>query len=93
MGRPINYAYITVSKDQVIFEGPYKQGFINDIKTIPQKFRAWDPENKIWTVHKNHLGWLEYIVKKHYTHAQLVDGGSVTDLHTGEETEQLEIFE
>ena len=89
-----NYAYITVTSKAVVFEGPYKQGFVEALKkAIPHIERSWEPDLKIWKVGRKHLGRLSDMVKEHYKRCLLVEGAVSTNLHTGQVVEQMTLWE
>lgn len=89
-----NYCTITVRrKGWPDLECAYNGPFIEELKSkIHHRDRKYDPETKIWTFHPSHLHTVKELAKEHFEVCWLVEGAIVTNLHTGETVEQMEMF-
>jgi len=77
------WAYLTVTKTKLIFEGPYNSAFKDALKDeIPMGCREWDGEK--WIIGKDYLDDLETLIKAYYPRCCKVEGGIITNLLTGE---------
>ena len=85
-------AYLTITKIGVVIETPYREGFVQAIKARTTT-RKWDGEKRAWIVGLPEHGAVCELVKAHYKDMSvyLVEGAIVTELHSGEVTEQVEI--
>lgn len=85
-------AYVTVRGDKLIVETPYDEDFVRQLKEASTS-RRWDPDAKVWEVGLAEKPVVEKLVKRHFgRRAYLIEGAAVTNLHTGECVEQMEMF-
>lgn len=78
------HCYLTIVKDSIVVESSYDEEFINGLKTqIPKADRAWDPDQKQWTVAAKYLDTIKELACKYYGSVWLLEGGIVTDLKSG----------
>ena len=49
----------------LVIESPYNPDFVKDIRLIPYQSRKWNPDDKTWTVSKEHADFA-YDLCVHY---------------------------
>jgi len=76
-----------------VLKSSYSEEFVERLKTgIPPEARAWNEDERRWYVRADYGPYLLQMAC-HFTRATLIEGAAVTNLHTGQRREQLDLFE
>lgn len=54
--------------------------------------RAGDPMPELWSIHPSSIDALRELAIEHFDNAQLTEGDTTINLHTGRATQQLTLF-
>ena len=79
--------------EKLIIKSSFSKKWLAEFKKrISYQDREWDHEAERWTVEGRHFAALIDLAKAHFSIAVYVEGAISTDIHTGERTEQLQLF-
>ena len=66
---------------------------VNALKKIDFEHRSYNSTIRVWAIHPSQLDALSEIATTYFDDAQLIEGATTTNLHTGRVAEQLTLFE
>jgi hypothetical protein len=75
-----------------VLKSSFSEEFVERLKTgIPPEARAWNENERRWYVRADYGTYLLQMAR-YFTRATLIEGAAMTDLHTGQRREQLDLF-
>ena len=77
----------------ILVQTPYSEEFVEELKSLPRRDRAWDSEEKVWWVAEAHRDRVQELVIHHFGAVEVVDeDGACETISPQARTRQERLF-